>query len=145
MFKRGKEFKINGIDNYNIVYGTVDTKNPKSIYINISAWGQPKLEGDIPYNRVISQLNKSIKQLLYKKLSKLHFAHDKVLIDLDMRESGIEFGKRSFMNCEITLYQKMDLPIESEELVVEINNVVKLVLSDVFDASDFFKFYHSKT
>ena len=40
--KRGKEMKIDTQHQYNIKSGTVDNKNPKSVYIQISAWGKPK-------------------------------------------------------------------------------------------------------
>jgi hypothetical protein len=32
------------------------------------------------------------------------FDLDKTIVDLDIRESGIRFGKRSFINCEVTLF-----------------------------------------
>ena len=144
MMKRGKENKIDISDNYCIVSGTVDTKNPKSIYINISTWGQPKLEGDVSYDRVISQIHKSIKQKLHNKINKARFIHDRVLVDLDMRESGIEYGKRSFMNCEVTLYQKEELSIESEELMGEINNVTQIIIGDILETNEFFSFHKSK-
>ena len=41
--KRGKEFKIQGHNHYNVYYGTVDHKDPKSIYIGITSWGQLKI------------------------------------------------------------------------------------------------------
>ena len=39
--KSGKQIKVNDNKNYSIIYGCVDNKNPKSIYINISAWAEP--------------------------------------------------------------------------------------------------------
>lgn len=142
--KRGKENKINISDNYCIVSGTVDTKNPKSVYINISAWGEPNLKGDVAYDRVISQLHKEIKQKLYNKINKEQFIHNRVLVDLDMRESGIQYGKRSFMNCEVTLYQKNELTVDSEELISELNNVTRLIIEDVLNPNEFFSFHKSK-
>ena len=43
--KRGKEMKIETSYQYNIISGTVDNKNPKSVYIQISAWGKPTEDG----------------------------------------------------------------------------------------------------
>ena len=37
--KRGKEMKVETQYQYNIVSGTVDNKNPKSVYIQISLHG----------------------------------------------------------------------------------------------------------
>lgn len=142
--KRGKEIKINISENYAVVSGTIDTQDPKSLYINISTWGQPKLEGDISYDRVIAQINKAIKRLLHNKLNKTIFLSEKTLVDLDMRESGIVFGKRSFMNCEITLYQKNTLNIESEALIDELNNISQSIVNNILDVNEFFAFYKTK-
>ena len=38
--KRGKEITLDIETNYKIKLGTVDNKNTKSIYINLSAWGE---------------------------------------------------------------------------------------------------------
>lgn len=109
MNKRGKELKMDLSTNYNVVYGTVDNKNVKSIYINISAWGEPTKKEELNYNRIISNLSKRIKQSIYNYLKCNYsdrFLPERSIIDLDMRESGIKYGKRSFMKCEITIYQK---------------------------------------
>lgn len=111
MSKRGKEIKIATHQNYNIVCGTVDNKNAKAVYINISAWGEPNTADDLDYGRIISKLNKCVKQSTYNYLFKNHsdtFYADRTIVDLDMRESGIKVGKRSFMNCEMTLFQKIN-------------------------------------
>lgn len=110
MSKRGKEIKMDLSENYNIVYGTVDNKNAQAIYINISAWGEPTINDDtINYGRIISRLGKCVKQSTYNNIKNNHlsnFYSDRTIVDLDMRESGVKFGKRSFMNCEITIFRK---------------------------------------
>jgi len=109
MSKRGKEVKMDLSPNYNIVCGTVDNKNAKAIYVNISAWGEPTSDKDMDYGRVISKLNKCVRQSTYNHLVGKHpnkFYSDRTIVDLDMRESGVRFGKRSFMNCEMTIFQK---------------------------------------
>ena len=109
MSKRGKELKMDISPNYNIVCGTVDNKDARAIYINISAWGEPTQEDEMDYSRVISRLAKCVKQSTYNYLQnnfKDRFYSDRSIIDLDMRESGVRYGKRSFMNCEITVFQK---------------------------------------
>ena len=44
--KRGKEITLDINSNYKIKIGTVDNKNTKSIYINLSAWGKLNNEDD---------------------------------------------------------------------------------------------------
>ena len=105
MKKRGKEITLDIDSSYKIRLGTVDNKNPKSIYINLSAWGQPmKKTENINYNNVISNLRKQIKHNINSTIDINDFHHDKYIVDLDMRSSGISDEKRSFMSCEITLF-----------------------------------------
>lgn len=109
MSKRGKEIKMDLSPSYNIVCGTVDNKNAKAVYVNISAWGEPTSEEELDYARVISRLSKCVRQSTFNHLKTNHshdFYSDRTIVDLDMRDSGVKFGKRSFMNCEMTIFQK---------------------------------------
>ena len=58
--KKGKEIKLNLPYNYNVISGTVDNKNPESIYIQISAWGKPKNKKE-NYDSIIRQKSKTVK------------------------------------------------------------------------------------
>ena len=62
---RGKEIKLDLPFEYNVVSGTVDNKNPKSIYIQISAWGKPTDYVESGYESIMKQKAKGIKQKLY--------------------------------------------------------------------------------
>ena len=50
--KKGKSVKLNLYNPIKSSYGTVDSKNLKSIYINIQSWVTPKFEHD-NWNRVV--------------------------------------------------------------------------------------------
>ena len=45
--KKGKKIKINTHSNYKTLSGTVDNRNPKSVYVSISSWAKPRLDEDI--------------------------------------------------------------------------------------------------
>lgn len=146
MMKKGKEIKLGkAYMNYKVISGTVDSKNPTSVYINISAWGEPTNDDIEQYTTVISSLKKDIKTHVFTNLP-LTFNKHRTIVDLDMRESGIAYGKRSFMSCEITLYQnsrtgKMLMADELKKLMTQItDNVIR----EVFDKYPYFKFYKKK-
>ncbi len=143
--KTGKEIKNNEIENYSIVYGTVNNKNPKSIYLNLSAWADPLNEDYLNYNFDIRNLNKNIKQTLFNYLNKNNsiFNKDRTIVDLDIRESGVKFGKRSFMNCEITFFMKEAVSINSIEITNELEILTKILIS-LFDSNKTFNFYKKK-
>tara|TARA_Y100001937_G_scaffold105534_1_gene146465 strand:- start:718 stop:1155 length:438 start_codon:yes stop_codon:yes gene_type:complete len=143
--KRGKEVKLDINPNYKISVGTVDNKNPKSIYISLSAWGQLlKEENEIDYDRIINKIRKDIKRTLNVNLNKEDFYNDKYIVDLDMRSSGISYKKRSFMSCEITLFQKNIIPVHKPKVIngatVLINNLIK----ECLNKQPYFNFYKTK-
>jgi hypothetical protein len=147
MLKTGKELKINDFQNYNIIYGSVNDKQPKAVYINLSAWSEPKSNSQIKYDKIIKDLRKKIKQSLYNYFvynDYLDFDKDRTIVDLDIRESGIRFGKRSFMNCEITLFLNSEISINSEYIRLKLNDVINMVIDTALDDNKIFKFHKKK-
>lgn len=145
--KTGKELKMNKFKNYNVVFGSVNNKNPKAIYINISAWAEPLNQEDVNYNRVIKDLHKKIKQVIYDHLynkSETDFVKERTIVDLDIRESGIRYGKRSFMSCEITLYLHTEIPANSERMKMNLDGLTPVIIKTVFDNDKNFKFHRKK-
>lgn len=150
MTKRGKELKFQISDDYNIVCGTVDSKDAKAVYVNISAWGEPTSDKELNYGRVISRLAKCVKQSIYNYLKEEeshNFYCDRTIVDLDMRESGIKYGKRSFMNCEITIYQKSindETGEPNEGIDKEVFHGIIIEAIDCLNQFDYFDFYRKK-
>ena len=145
--KTGKEIKLKSFKDYNVVFGSVNNKNPKAMYISISAWAEPLNESGINYSRGISSINKKIKQVLFNEFNSNRdsdFDKDRTIIDLDIRESGIRFGKRSFMNCEITLFMNTEISVNSDRMLDNINQITPLVIRNVFDKNDMFDFHLKK-
>jgi hypothetical protein len=148
ILKKGKQISMvdNELNNYNIVSGTVDNKTVKSIYINLSAWAEPLINVDdkFNYNSVIKIITKSIKKELFNTLNKNLFYNDRTIVDFDMRKSGISFGKRSYMSCEITFYQKNNFKLQENEIVLSVNEYIKTIVNKVFENNKYFDFHKNK-
>lgn len=145
--KTGKELKINNFKNYNIILGSVNNRHPKAVYLNISAWAEPQSESEISYTRIIRDINKKVKQSLFNLFNmdeSTEFIKDRTIVDLDIRESGIRYGKRSFMNCELTLFLNSEISINSDKMKPMLNDIIKAVISDTFEENKNFKFYKKK-
>ena len=145
--KTGKEIKINKHKNYTISFGSVNNKESKAVYINISAWATPKLDDKLSYSRDIKDTHKKIKQILFNKFDSeliCDFDKDRTIVDLDIRESGIRYGKRSFTNCEITLYLKNDLSVVEDSSKEKINNIIDLLIKNVLETNKTFNFQKKK-
>jgi len=143
--KRGKEMKIETSHQYNIVSGTVDTKNPKSVYIQISAWGKPKEDMVDDYEPIIKRKSKRVKRKLFEVLDDNNFYKTKSIVDFNMASSGINFNKKSFMSVEMTLFKKEPLlSINSEEMKPILEGISEKIINDVFEKDETFKFYKKK-
>jgi len=142
---RGKEIKIKLPYEYNVVSGTVDNKTPKSIYIQISAWGKPKDFLECDYERIIRSKSKRVKTKLFDLVTEDIFYKKKTIVDFNMASSGISPNKRSFMSVELTLYKKEPLlPINSEDLMPVINQISEKIILDVFEQDEHFEFFRTK-
>lgn len=144
MLKTGKQMKLDLFKNYKITTGTVDNKNPKSMYVTISAWGEPKLNTEINYSEVIRKMNKEIKTKLYNHLDSTLFDTNRSIVDLDMRDSGINYNKKSYMSCEITLFKINSFKIQDKRIKDETKKIVTEIISEVFDTSNYFSFHKNK-
>lgn len=145
--KTGKELKINNFKEFNIVFGSINNKHPKAIYISISSWIDPKENVNINYVREIKNINKNLKQTLFNYFdSDINsiFEKDNTIVDLDIRESGIKFGKRSFMNCEITLFLTTEIQANSEKMKSILNKLIPLIIDKVFKPNKIFNFNLTK-
>ena len=144
--KRGKEMKIETPYQYNVISGTVDNKNPKSVYIQISAWGKPKADGIEDYETIIKRKSKRVKRKLFEVLDDKRFYRTKSIVDFNMASSGINFGKKSFMSVEMTLFKREPLlPINSDKMKPILEEVSNKINNDVFENDENFRFYKKKT
>jgi hypothetical protein len=141
--KRGKEITLKSRENYKVKLGTIDNKNPKTIYLNVSAWGKPLTEEE-DYDKVINKLRKNIKQNLYSKIGDNNFEKERYIVDLDMRSSGISQSKRSFMSCEITLFQKEKIPVNNPLMMEDSNRLITTIIDDCLECNSYFEFYKTK-
>ena len=143
--KLGKEIKLDLLDNYKTKIGTVNNKESKSLYINLCAWGQlSELDENLNYDYYLRNVRKKIKQKLNNSLNEDLFHNHKYIVDLDMRTSGLSVEKRSFMSCEITLFQKRFLPLNKPRIVDNTKEIIKDVVTDCLESNSIFTFHRTK-
>lgn len=142
--KLGKELKLDLLDNYKTKIGTVNNKESKSLYLNFSAWGELLENEEKNYNLFLSAVRKKIKQKLSDNINSDLFYNDRYIVDLDMRTSGFDINKRSFMSCEITLFQKKNLSITQPILMENSKSIICDVVKDCFENNSIFKFHKTK-
>lgn len=140
--KKGKTININQYDSLKTFYGTVDSKELKSIYINIQTWVTP-LEDKDSWSNVVNTLTRSIKHSVFSSLDRELFKEN-FIVDLDLRTSGIRKDKKSFMNLEINLYTNTSLDFKSNEIKESVKKIIKKIYRENIINNRHFNFSCSK-
>jgi len=142
--KKGKTSKIQGFNTSKIVYGTVDSINFKSLYLNLQTWVEPIKEPE-NWTRIVLNLSRAIKHSVYETIDRDLF-DDSFIVDLDLRSSGLTLGKKSFMNLEINFFlNNEELDFKSKELKENLKNIVSRIYDENFNDNDYFNFYLTKS
>lgn len=141
--KKGKTSKLEIFDNAKCSYGTVDAQDFKSLYITIQCWIEPTIE-DGNWDRITGNINRQIKHNLLETADPFIFEKHNI-VDLDLRSSGIQMGKKSFMNLEVTLFIKEPIDFKSPILRDRIKTICKGIYVDELMNSKYFTMTKSKT
>jgi hypothetical protein len=141
--KKGKTSKIIGFDSIKVTYGTVDSKNLKSVYLNNQTWATPENSSD-NWNRVVANLSRNIKHHILDVVD-LETFQSNYIVDLDLRTSGIQLNKKSFMNLEMTFFMKTEIDFKSNELKDKLKQIAKFVYQENMKKNPNFDFTVSKT
>ena len=141
--KKGKTSQLSGFKTAKVIYGTVDSINLKSLYLNIQTWVEPIDESE-NWTRVVLNLSRGIKHSIYKTINKKIFT-DKFIVDLDLRSSGLNMGKKSFMNLEINFYITQEgLDFKGKEIKQSLQQITEQIFIDNFLKNENFNFYLTK-
>lgn len=123
MMKTGKYINLGVYENIKIGYGTVDYKNLKSIYIKLNAWVLPQSIED--FSEYVFKTKKKIKDQIYNK-ENIFFKRESI-IDFDIKTKGLKKDKKSFMNLEITLFNKDCFDLKDKE----IKKYIKILTNEI--------------
>jgi hypothetical protein len=141
--KKGKTSKLQGFKTAKVIYGTVDSFELKSIYLNIQTWVEPKIEIE-NWSRVVLNLSRAIKHTIFNCKDNDMFDVN-FLVDLDLRSSGIVMGKKSFLNLEINFFIKdKTTDFKSTELKEKLKEITKNIFKENFSNNKYFDFSLTK-
>ena len=140
--KKGKTARIVGFNDSKVSYGTVDSKNFKSVYLNLQSWVTPT-ENREKWDHVVGNFSRSIKHTILEIADKDLFK-DTYIVDLDLRTNGIFYGKKIFLNLEITLFLNEEMDFKDPILKEKLKKIAKAIYSDNFKKNKYFDFTLSK-
>ena len=122
--KKGKTSKLNIFDDAKCSYGTVDSKNLKSVYVVLQTWIEP-LTLDENWNRLVGEIKRQIQHTLLEVVDTQTFER-KQIVDLDLRTSGLQLKKKSFLNLEIDKSMNI-FKSKLEEINKYVNKIIKYI------------------
>ena len=142
--KKGKTSKLNVFDDAKCYYGTVDSKNFKSVYIILQTWIEP-IQEDQNWTKLIGEIKRQIQHTLLEVVDNQTFER-KQIVDLDLRTSGIQKNKKSFLNLEITLFvHDKTTDFKSIMLRSKIKKIINSIYFDDLKNSKYFTLSKTKT
>jgi hypothetical protein len=141
--KKGKTSKLNIFDDAKCQYGTVDSKNLKSIYIILQTWVEPN-ENFLNWTSITGNIKRQILHTLLEVIDHKIF-EKKYIVDLDLRASGIQKNKKSFLNLEITLFVHTHL-LEFKSLILrsKLKHILTSIYKDDLKNSKYFTLSKTK-
>lgn len=118
--KFGKEKKLFTNEKFRVKYGTIDALKLNAIYINIDSWVEP---GDIDnYESYIRSIRKRVILSIKSNLDTEVFSKN-IIVDLDLRASGMTVGKKSFMSIEVTVYPSIKTSFNSDTILSNVKSI----------------------
>ena len=67
-----------------------------------------------------------------------------MIVDLDLRSSGVELGKKSFMKCEMTFFTKGKLNLKDKTTISTIEQKTKKLINEELKNNEYFSFHSGK-
>lgn len=142
--KKGKTSKLNIFDDAKCHYGTVDSKELKSIYLVLQTWIEP-IDDFERWDRIVGEIKRQMLHTLLEVVDKTTFER-KQIVDLDLRTSGVQKNKKSFLNLEITLFvNDKSTDFKSPLLRGKIKNILQSIYRYGLKNSKYFILSKTKT
>lgn len=139
MKRFSKELKIKSSNNnFNIKFGSVNIKDNHSIYIAGSTYIQPSCIKE-SYCDDVQSLQRTVKHLVKKAIIESSLFYNNFMFDLDIRTSGIQYNKKSFLSFEIHLINKKSFTKlnEIENEIQSFSNQIIKIFEESFYKNDF--------
>jgi hypothetical protein len=142
--KKGKTAKITGYKRAKVMYGTVDSVELKSLYLNLHTWVNPKEDND-KWERIVLNMSRKVKHLVLETIKDDIFSK-KFIVDFDLRHSGLHEGKKSFLSLEITLFlTENGLDFRDKKIKDNLKEIINNIFKYEFNDNRYFEFNMTKS
>lgn len=132
--KLGKQVKLPPDPGFIARYGTINALNPQSIFVSIHSWATPK--HNFRFHKKLRTLSQSVKREIDESINYDVF-YNKYIVDFDLRESGLQKNKQSFLAIEVTLYPKNIINFPNDIYDSNVTHLIKKVVGSIKRNRDF--------
>ena len=144
MKKINSEISVN-LPNLKAKWGTIDKKNPTSIYLEVGSYITPKKDEE-NYTENIQKIDKEVKDAVKSAIVSTDSISNNFIFVSDIADTRISFGKKSYLSFQIHLGRKRTNEKQPfKEIVKDINEKWGYVYSDILNIIEDNGFECSKT
>ena len=131
MKKINSEISVN-LPNLKAKWGTIDKKNPTSLYLEVGSYITPKREEE-NYTDNIQKIDKEVKDAVKSVIASTDSVSNNFIFVSDIADTRISFGKKSYLSFQIHLgRKKTDNKQPFKEIVNDMNEKWGHIYSDIF-------------
>ena len=128
-------------------WGTVNKKQPTSIYLEIGGYISPKAEED-DYSGAVKRIDKAVKEIIKQAVTSTDSIGNDFIFVTDVADTRISYGKKSYLSFQIHMGRKKNQVLaknQFKDIVTEIDGKWKNVYGDILSVIEKNGFSCSKT
>ena len=99
--KKGKTAKITGYKRAKVMYGTVDSVELKSLYLNLHTWVNPKEDSD-NWERIVLNMSRKVKHLVLETIKDDIFSKKFIVKEIVNNIFKYEFNNNKYFEFHLT-------------------------------------------
>ena len=144
MKKINSEINID-LPNIKAKWGTIDKKNPSSMYLEVGGYITPKTDEE-DYRQNIQNIDKEVKNVVKSAVISTDYINNNFIFVSDITDARILFGKKSYLSFQIHVGRKNGVENRPfKEVVSDINGKWSYIYSDILSIIEENGFKCSKT
>jgi len=144
MKKINSEISID-LPNIKAKWGTIDKKNPSSMYLEVGGYITPKNEEE-DYRPNIQKIDREVKDVVKSAIISTDTINNNFIFVSDVADTRILYGKKSYLSFQIHIGRKKGVENRPfKEVVGDINGKWQHIYSDILSIIEENGFECSKT
>lgn len=133
MERKKRQVSLAPINGISIAYGTINSKEPKVVYLTGRSWVKPLFEHD--YEESLDEIKYNMKRRLNKAIISTESISNRFIFDFSLTAINMKPGKSKFLQFQVFISQQGEnlIPFNAMRKIVD-----DTIVPAVFDMADDF-------